>query len=199
MSELLDAIEEADGDVRDLSFYAEDLAGCLLGHVEFEDCTFESCSFSELQAQRLSFDRCTFVSCDFSNARIPKSYWRDCIVRESRLVGCDMHQSYFVRDTFVDCACSYVNLTEGKLEQVRLQSCDMREASLAQLRLKRLSLESCDLTRAEIYGTRLRGVDLSTCAIAGLRLSNTYIELRDAKIGIDQAPDLVGLLGVKLV
>ena len=32
MSELLDAIEEADGDVRDLSFYAEDLAGyyCVL-------------------------------------------------------------------------------------------------------------------------------------------------------------------------
>ena len=81
---------------------------------------------------------------------------------------------------------------------MNLQACDLHEASLAQLRLKRLTLEACDLTRAEVFGTRLRGVDLSTCQIAGIRLSNTFTELRGAKISLDQAPDLVGLLGVTL-
>ena len=70
---------------------------------------------------------------------------------------------------------------------------------MSQLRLKRLRLESCDLTRAELFGTRLRGVDLSTCEIQAMRVSDTFVELRDAKIGLDQAPDLVSLLGVKLV
>ena len=76
MPGILSAIDEMDGDVRGLSFFAEELVGCVLDHVEFEDCTFESCSFSELQAQRLSFDRCTFDGCEFSNARLAKSYCR---------------------------------------------------------------------------------------------------------------------------
>lgn len=199
MSEILAAIEETDGDVRELSFFEEDLSALTLGHVEFEDCVFEGCAFSELRANRISFDRCTFVSCDFSNARLATSYWRDCRVKESRLVGCDLHQSYFVRDGFTNCVCSYANFAESKLEQVSFTSCDLHEASLSQLRLKRLTLESCNLTRAELMGTRLRGVDLSTCSIQALRVSNTFMELRDAKIGLDQAQDLVGLLGVKLV
>jgi uncharacterized protein YjbI with pentapeptide repeats len=127
------------------------------------------------------------------------SYWRDCQFDGSRLVGCDLHHSYFVRDTLRDCACAYLNLTESKLEQVRFSGCDLHEASLAQLKLKRTTLEGCDLTRAEVYGTRLRGIDLSTCNVQALRVSDTFFELCDARIGIDQAPDLVGLLGVKLV
>ena len=69
-----------------------------------------------------------------------------------------------------------------------------RDAILA----KRLRLEGCDLTRAELFGTKLAGVDLSSCEIAALRVSDTFRELRGAKVGIDQAPDLIGLLGVKL-
>jgi uncharacterized protein YjbI with pentapeptide repeats len=82
---------------------------------------------------------------------------------------------------------------------VRFSGCDLHGASLAQLKLKRVTLEGCDFTRAEVYGTRLRGIDLSTCNVQALRVSDTFFELRGARIGIDQAPDLVGLLGVKLV
>lgn len=199
MSNIVEIIESADGEVCEQAFYDEDLSCLELGHVEFEDCSFECCTFAELKAMRITFDRCSFDGCDFSNARLPVSYWRDCRMRESRLVGCDLHQSYFVRDTLVSCACSYLNLAESKLEQVTLQECDLREASLSQLKLKRLTIESCDLTRAELFGTRLRGVDLSSCTIQALRVSDTFFELRGAKIGVDQAPDLVGLLGVKLI
>lgn len=198
MPDLLDAIDASDADVRASSFYGQDLSLLTLGHVEFEDCVFEECAFAGLQAERISFDRCRFDSCDFSNARMAVSYWRDCAVRESRLVGCDLHHSYLTRSLFERCACSYINLSESKLEQVRFQDCDLHEASLAQLRLKRLTFESCDLTRAELFGTRLRGVDLSSCGIQALRVSDTFFELRGAKIGVDQAVDLVGLLGVKI-
>ena len=53
--------------------------------------------------------------------------------------------------------------------------------------------------RAEFFGTRLRGVDLSGSDIASIRVSNTFTELSGAKIALDQAVDLVGLLGVKLI
>jgi hypothetical protein len=42
-------------------------------------------------------------------------------------------------------------------------------------------------------------VDLSGSEIAGIRVSNTFSELAGAKIGLEQAVDLVGLLGVKLI
>jgi hypothetical protein len=104
-----------------------------------------------------------------------------------------------VRVTVRDSVCSYANINESKLEQVTLQGCDLREASLSQMRLKRLKLETCDLTRAELFRTILRNVDLSSCNIQALRTSDTFVELRGAKIDLDQAPDIIGLLGVKLV
>ena len=199
MATLWEIIDDGADEVCERSFFGEDLSCANLGHVEFEDCSFDGCSFAELKAARITFDRCTFESCDFSNARMATSYWRDCQFGGSRLVGCDLHHSYFVRDSLRDCACAYLNLTESKLEQVRFSGCDLHEASLAQLKLKRVTLEGCDLTRAELFGTRLRGIDLSTCEIQALRVSDTFAELRGAHIGIDQAPDLVGLLGIKLV
>ncbi len=102
------------------------------------------------------------------------------------------------QNTFEGCALPYANLTDAKLEQVTLRDCDMHEATLSNVRAKRLRLEGCDLTRAELFGTKLAGVDLSSCEIAALRVSDTFRELRGAKVGIDQAPDLIGLLGVKL-
>ncbi len=198
VSHLLDAIEASEDDVRCDTFSDEDLRGVSLGRVEFEDCTFERCAFAESRAARISFERCVFTECDLSNARLATSFWRDCRLKASRAVGCDLHHSYLVRVVFEDCICSYANLAESKLEQVSLQGCDLREASLSQLRLKRLRLEACDLTRAEFFQTRLRGVDLSSCSIQALRISDSLSELRGATVGIDQAPDLLGLLGVRL-
>ena len=114
-------------------------------------------------------------------------------------MGCDLHGSFFVRDTFRDCACAYVNLAESKLEQVTLSGCDLREASLSQLRLKRFVLDSCDLTRAEVFRTRLRGVDLSTNTIEALRISEDLSEIRGTRMALDQAPDVLAMLGIRLV
>ena len=83
---------------------------------------------------------------------------------------------------------------------MRLKGCNLAEASLSGLRFKGgITLERCDLTRAELYQTRLAGVDLSGCEIAGIRLSDAKSELRGAKIAPEQAIDLVGLLGVRIL
>lgn len=199
MSRLLDAIDACDAEVHDLTFDEEDVSCLALGHVEFEDCTFVGCSFAETHADRISFERCTFEGCDFSNAQLPVSFWRDDIIRDSRLVGCNLMRGHWVRSSLEGCACSFVNFAESKVEQLSLRHCDLREASLSQMRVKRLRLEGCDLTRAEVFRTRLSGVDLSTCTIEGMRVSDTFAELRGAKLGIDQAPEVMGLLGIKLV
>ena len=192
MSELLEAIAQGDGDVRGCEFVGEDLSGENLGHVEFEDCTFDGCVLASARMERPSFERCTLTGCDLGNIAGNTGFWRDSRASECRLVGADLHKSVLVRTRFTGFA-------ESKLERVSFTNCNLREASLSQLRLRsRLLLEGCDLTRAELFQTRLAGVDLTSCNIAGIRMSDTFRELRDATVGIDQLPDLAGLLGVKL-
>ena len=91
MSDLIDAVAEADGDVRGLEFVGEDLSGEDLGHVEFEDCTFRGCVLASAQLERPSFERCTFVGCDLANVAGNTGFWRDSRANDCRLVGADLH------------------------------------------------------------------------------------------------------------
>ena len=110
-----------------------------------------------------------------------------------------MAKSYLQSARFLASNLGFLNLAESKLERVSFRDCDLHEASLSQLRLKRLELTRCDLTRAELFLTRLSGIDLSGNNLAGIRLSDRFSELSGARIEADQAIDLVGLLGVKVI
>ena len=199
MARILDVIDACDGDVRGFAFCGEDLSSLALGRVEFEDCAFEECTFAQLQAARMSFERCTLADCDLTGAQLPTSFWRDCTLRGCRLVGCNLTKGYLVRTRWEGCLASFSCLNESKLEGVSFVECDLHESSLSSMRARRLRFEGCDLTRAELFRTRLAGVDLSSSTLAGMRVSDTFAELRGAKVGIDQAPELLGLLGVKVV
>ena len=75
MSELLKAIAESDGDVRGREFVGEDLSGESLGHVEFEDCTFNGCILASAHLERPSFERCTLTGCDLGNIAGNTGFW----------------------------------------------------------------------------------------------------------------------------
>lgn len=111
-----------------------------------------------------------------------------------------MFQSFFSATHATDTNLSFANLAGSKIERGRLKGCNLAEASLSQLRFKGgIVFDRCDLTRAELFQTRLEGADLSGCEIAGIRLSDAKTELRGAKIAPEQAIDLVGLLGVRVL
>ncbi len=194
---LPDAIASSDGEISDLEFSGDALEG-FQDHVEFERRSFHHVSFAGTEWARASFEQCCFSSCDFSNAHMPKSFWRDCQLTDCRLVGADMHESYMERVRFKDTLLSYANLSGSKLSRIRFASCALDEASLDHLKLRKLALEGCDLTRAELFGTLLKGIDLSTSKIEGIRVSDRYEELKGTKISLDQAPLILGLLGIQI-
>jgi hypothetical protein len=49
-----------------------------------------------------------------------------------------------------------------------------------------------------VLRTSLAGIDLSSCDISGLRVSDTFRELRGAVVSSEQAAQLAGLLGVQV-
>ena len=84
-------------------------------------------------------------------------------------------------------------------ERVRAQECRFTQAALSSLRLSRSAFSACDLSGADLFKTPLAGLDLSTCELAGLALSEDCSELRGASVSALQVPEIVRLLGVRVV
>lgn len=195
---LPDALAEGYGEVVACTFEADDLTGVDVGHAEFEDCTFTGVSFAGISSSRISFEGCTFEACDFAGASLRQSYWGGCIVDDCRATGADLSKSFMRSTVWRGGSLSFATLAEGKLEAASFHGVDLSESLFQSVRLtKRSRFEHCTFMRSEIVGTHLRGLDLSTCDLAGIRVSDTFAELRGAIIAMDQAIDLVGLLGVR--
>lgn len=167
---------------------------------EFHHVELEHCSLCGARLAKASFYDCTFVECDFSNADLKETYFARCTLMGCKLEGAQLTKAFFRSTRLTDCMGRYGNWGEATLESVALSGCNMREAFLNEVRLKRgTRFEHCDLERADFFRTRLRGIDLSTCNIAGIMVSDTKEELRGMLIAAEQAVDLVGLLGVRVV
>ncbi len=186
--ENLHAVGEEIGPKPCLSFYE-------LHGVELDHCVLAGADFS-----KASFYDCVLVGCDLSNAMLEEAY-----LARTRFVGCKlegarMGKAFLRSSRFIDCMCRYANMGEMTLESSSLVGCDLREAFLNEVRFrKKTRLQNCDLTRVDFFRTSLKGMDLSTCTIAGIAVSDTHSELKGALISREQAQELVGMLGVRMV
>ena len=163
--------------------------------IEFDHCSFVGTNFA-----KTSFYDCTLTECDFSNAGMDETYFARTRLVGCKLAGVTLNKAFMRSTRLVACMLRYANLGEATLEGTTFLDCDMRESFLNEMRLRKSPrFERCDLTRADFFRTPLRGIDLSTCEIAGIGVSDTHSELVGALIAADQAVDLVGMLGVKVL
>lgn len=70
----------------------------LLDHLDFNNCTFDGCLFSNIRAESIMFVRCTFVNCVFANADMPFTKFRECEFKEI-----DVYSSNFFDTEFHLC------------------------------------------------------------------------------------------------
>ena len=173
---------------RSLRFYE-------LHGVELDHCMLAGVDFS-----KASFYDCILTDCDLSNASLEEAYFARTRFVGCKLEGARLGKALLRSSRFVDCMCRYANMGEMTIEGSSLIGCDLREAFLNEVRFRgKPQFDKCDLTRVDLFRTSLKGMDLSTCNIAGIAVSDTHNELRGALISRDQAQDLVGMLGVRIV
>lgn len=205
MATLADAIaraqQEGDPYLDGASFANDTLqAGAGVQFFELHGLELDHCTLMGVDFSKTSFYDCTLVGCDLSNANLAETYFARTHLVDCKLEGAQLLKAFVRSSRFERCMCRYANLAEATLEASILLGCDLRESFVNEVRLrKKTRLERCDLTRADFFRTSLKGVDLSTCSIAGIGVSDTHTELRGALIGAEQAVDLVGLLGVKVL
>lgn len=93
---------------------------------------------------------------------------------------------------------SYCDLSEATVDRLTAHETGLAEVNLFATKLRHVTLNQCDLTRMTVLRTPLTGIDLSSCDISGLRVSDTFRELRGALVSPEQAAQLAILLGVQV-
>ena len=70
---------------------------------------------------------------------------------------------------------------------------------MSEVKFKKITLNKVDLTKVDFFKTLLKGIDLSDCTIVGIMVSDTFTELRGAKVDMMQAIAIAQLFGVQVI
>lgn len=179
---------------------------------------FSELELSDVSADGTSFEQVIFRGCTLDNVCLANCAFTDVLFSGCRMTRCDMGRSWLNRCDFRSCSTPGLSFLRGRLtgvstEDSQMSYCDLSEAtvdrfiacetnlaevSLFSTKLRHVTLDQCDLTRMSVLRTSLAGIDLSSCDISGLRVSDTFRELRGAVVSPEQAVQLAGLLGVQV-
>lgn len=193
---ILQALESGEGIVSQLRFEGERVEAARLYGGEFQSVEFIDCVFAGCNLANTDFYQCTFTDCDFSGCNLSDSYWKNCT-----LTGCKGNRANFAGARFretriLNGSFCFTGFSKAVFEGCLLEHTLLKEAALPEVKLKKTRFRKLDLTRADFYHTPLKGMDLSDCDIPGLMVSETFAELKGAKVSYGQAMDLAALLGV---
>ena len=169
-------------------FYRMDLRESVLETCGFHKCCFEKASFIDVE----------FRGCDFSNSNFQGAYFERCRFIACKCIGADMVGAMVKHTVFEECNLQYANLNTAKLTGVLWKTVDFTDASMAEAKLAKFYTEASKFIRNDFSKTMLAGIDFSGNVLIAPTLSSPPIELKGILIDMLQAPDLVGLLGVKV-
>ena len=80
-----------------------------------------------------------------------------------------------------------------------VEECDCMRSVLSDCRIKNILWKNCRLEGANFFKTWLRGMDFTTCQLEGITVSDTFEELRGARVTNLQALELSRLLGIEII
>ena len=174
-------------------FESEDLS-CL----SFINCLFENCVISDCDLERSSFVDVTFTSCDLSNSTMDSAYFSRCEFVSSKLVGAQFNDCS-IQSVQIDFSnCGYAIFDKCRVSDVLIKNTDMSSAELVACNLKAFKTSGSKYLGTSFFRTPLGGIDFSNCIVSGLRVSDTFRELRNAVFSANQAVELSLLLGIRI-
>lgn len=193
---VVEAIEQGE-DLRGMRFCDERLDFAEGQALDIVGCTFERCTFGELDLKRISFVDCIFEKCEWSNVRLTSAAFQRVRFSNCRMTGLEFLRGALMNVCFDECMMDYVSLSETKLDRVAFDHCRMRESLWSEVRMPKVRFDGCDLTKAQWMRTPLMGIDMSSSQIEGWTI--TLFDLKGVKLTAAQVISLSGLLGVEIV
>ena len=198
-NKLSEASLEDDNYIQNMSFENEVLTDINISKFEFKSVQFTKSQFMNCNFSGASFYDVIFENCLFSNCIFTDSYWKKSKILECKGDGSNFSQSLFKETALCNSSFCYVNCAKSVWDGCTISDSNFKEAFLTEVKFRKPRLKAVNLQRADFFKTPLKGIDLSDCTIDGIMVSDTFSELKGAKINAMQAIELVQILGVKII
>ena len=185
-----------DTEVEGYKFIDQVIVDHKLDKVDFHQCIFQNCTFTECHFEKIYFLDVVFKHCNFSNIDMNDSTFKRVVFDACKLTGTNFSDGVIDHAHFTSCSAQYANLTNMKIENALFKDSDFSNAFMQGQHYKNVAYENCKLISTDFYKTKLKDIDLSSNMIAGIAVSD--YELKGAIVNPLQACDLALLLGIKI-
>jgi uncharacterized protein YjbI with pentapeptide repeats len=189
---------ENDETVTDVCFDESEIEFEEIYAAEFYRCTFRGCRFADCAFEKAYFHQCQFIACDFSNTSIYDSCIKDCVFRDSKLIGASVSESVLDTVSFVSCLLDYMSFSSCKLSLFTLDSSTLFSSEFTQCTPRGFVIRRCKIDRAHFFRTPLKGVDFTDSSLNSIVVSDTFEELRGAYFTPSQAVEISRLLKINI-
>ncbi len=191
-----DAALTDDARYQNLRLENQDRAGARARDVTFERVQLERVSFKDSKLTQPRLYDASFASCDLSGCTLEKLVGQRLEFTDCRSLGASLSEAVLddLRVTGGDWR--YGLLMGARLKNTFFKRVDLREASFQGANLSGVRFVACDLSRTDFRDANLTGTDFRGSRLGGL-IAHAK-DVRGAIVGLDQAVDLVHLLGVTL-
>jgi len=164
----------------------------------FENCTFSSCHFREMDMRGARFhscglENCELVLCKTTHVRLNGVSFKSCKVMGINFATCD---KFGFSPAFEDCVLESVAFFGNGMKRGKIVNCrmidseiiesDFREADFSDTSFQRVTFQNCMLEKADFR---------SAC---GYAIDPATNKLRGARFRLPEAVSFLGFLGIKI-
>ncbi len=168
------------------------------GAMTFKECVLASCRMMECKLEGGSWIKNEWIACDLSGSRMSEGYFHRNRFRDCKMMGTDLCQGNFQEMILEECNLGYSNWDQGRFKNLLYRACDCERTFFSDGRMKNVYWEECRLAGVNFFRTPLRGMDFTKCELGPVTVSDTFAELRGAKVTAMQALSLSRLLGIEI-
>lgn len=144
------------------SYLSLDFSATKLPDTDFEHCLFKGCTFTDISG--INFSDCEFELCNFSNAKAGATGIKDCRFTESKLMGVNFSRTkdFGFAAHFKGCNLSYASFDKKKLFKSSFLHSNLQGANFTQADLSKCTIQHCNFVESVFMHTDISGVDFTT-------------------------------------
>ena len=199
LEKMISEARSVDDYIQNISFENEVITAADFSKIEFESVQFVKCQFIKCDFSKDSFYDVVFENCILSNCLFTESYWKQASLLECKGDGSNFSQSCFKEVAISGSSLCYVSCANTVWKECTINGSNFKEAFLSEVKFQKLALKAVNFQRVDFFKTSLKGIDLSDCTIDEIMVSETFNELKGAKINAVQAVTIAQRLGMKIV
>ncbi|MDC6366178.1 MULTISPECIES: pentapeptide repeat-containing protein [Flavobacteriaceae] len=177
--------------IADQEFSGKDFTQNRLPKADYENCTFEKCSFINGFLDNQNFMECRFVDCDLTNANVKHTIFKECIFESTKLVGLKFEDcnDFLLSVQFKNCNLTLASFFQLALKGISFSDCILIETDFTEADLTQSVFSECNMEHAIFQQTNLEKADLSSSF--NLNIDPEQNQLKKAKFSKD---NIIGLL-----